>query len=162
MASLILNLKGQEQTELLGAICAKIITSLSQNLDQAVCVYLDGDLGAGKTTFSRGFIKACGYEGVVRSPTYTLVESYEFRDYKIYHFDLYRLLDPEELEYMGIRDYFAKSAVCLIEWPQKACGYIPKSDIKITFDYAQNQRRVVIESSLLTDDNMQAINTKFQ
>lgn len=162
MVSLTLNLKGQEQTELFGAVCAKIFTSLSQKINQAVCVYLDGDLGAGKTTFSRGFIKECGYAGVVRSPTYTLVESYEFRNYKVYHFDLYRLLDPEELEYMGIRDYFSKSAVCLIEWPQKACGYIPKSDIKITFDYAQHQRQVVIESNLLSEDNMQAIKVNFQ
>ena len=63
---------------------------------------------------------------------------------------------------MGIRDYFSKSAVCLIEWPQKACGYIPKSDIKITFDYAQHQRQVVIESNLLSEDNLQAIKVNFQ
>ena len=162
MASLTLNLEGQEQTEKFGALCAQIFTSLSAKLDHAVCVYLDGDLGAGKTTFSRGFIQSCGFDGVVRSPTYTLVESYSFRDYKVYHFDLYRLLDPEELEYMGISDYFAKGAVCLIEWPQKACGFIPKADITISFDYAQQSRRTVIESSLLTDDDIKALSANFQ
>ncbi len=157
MASLTLNLKGQEKTEQFGSVVAKILTDICQKQQKAICVYLDGDLGAGKTTFSRGFIQSCGFKGVVRSPTYTLVESYDFDNYKVYHFDLYRLLDPEELEYMGIRDYFAKACVCLIEWPSKALGYIPKSDFVISFDYDKQSRKAMIESNLLTETDIQSI-----
>jgi tRNA threonylcarbamoyladenosine biosynthesis protein TsaE len=96
----------------------------------------------------RGLLRHLGFEGTVKSPTYTLVEPYCINGRELYHFDLYRLADPEELEYMGIRDYLSSDALCLIEWPEKAQGFLPQEDLNVTLHHADKMRRVNISKKL--------------
>ena len=103
-------------------------------------VYLEGDLGAGKTTLVRGVLRAMGFKGAVRSPTYTLVEPYRLEDVTFYHLDLYRLADGEELEYLGFRDMLAEAALMFVEWPERAEGWLPPADLLIKIHHADEGR----------------------
>ena len=120
----------------------------AEAVDAPFVLFLQGDLGTGKTTFARSFIHASGFDGVVKSPTYTLVEPYELRPGEAgqprmcYHFDLYRLADPEELEFTGSRDYFNAQSVCLVEWPEKAEGFLPAPDCICRFSHHQTGRNL--------------------
>ena len=116
-------------------------------LKPGMVIYLQGDLGAGKTTLVRGILNALGYSGRVKSPTYTLLEPYHIAELDLRHFDLYRLHDAAEWESAGFRDEFDGHNIFLIEWPERALGLIPQADIKIEFEISGNQRKVEIHAS---------------
>lgn len=120
--------------------------SLGAALALGGVVYLEGTLGAGKTTLCRGVLRAFGYSGAVKSPTYTLVEAYEFPQSSVFHFDLYRLGDPQELDFMGIRDYFLPNNVVLVEWPVRGLGYLPEADLRLSLNPQREGRKLEIET----------------
>ena len=136
-------LADENATVSMGNALAQVV---KEKIKQGIIVYLYGDLGAGKTTLTRGFVRGMGHNGNVKSPTYTIVEPYELGDWKIYHFDLYRLADPEELEFMGIRDYFAENCCCFIEWPEKGAGLLAKADLTIEIVYIDEQRNIALHA----------------
>lgn len=123
-------------TEALGAALAK-------DCPGSACIHLHGELGAGKTTLVRGFLQAMGHEGAVRSPTYTLIEPYETSAGKFFHLDLYRLSDPEELEFIGLRDW-VDEGVLLIEWPEQAAGVVPVADIDVVLRVEGSAREATL------------------
>lgn len=101
--------------------------------DALAVLYLSGELGAGKTTFVRGFLRACGVSGPVRSPTYTLLELYPVGPVTLLHVDLYRLRGPAELESLGLREWARPGCLWLIEWPERGRGRLPPADLTLTF-----------------------------
>ncbi|OIQ84023.1 tRNA threonylcarbamoyladenosine biosynthesis protein TsaE [mine drainage metagenome] len=120
-----LALSDEAATLALGADLARV-------LEAGMTIWLQGNLGAGKTTLVRGLLRGLGHAGKVKSPTYTLVEPYVVSGLYLYHFDLYRFVDPEEWDAAGFRDYFNPQSVCLVEWPDKAGGLLPAPDVEIS------------------------------
>lgn len=135
-----LTLADESQTLQLGQRLASVLV-------RGGVLYLQGDLGAGKTTLSRGIIQSLGHSGAVKSPTYTLVEPYELSGLRVFHFDLYRLADPEELEFIGIRDYFDPGTVCIIEWPDRGGDLIPPPDLVLTLEKVGKGRSATLQAS---------------
>ena len=132
-----MRIKNEEQMLEVGA-------AFASKLDKGALIYLIGDLGAGKTTFVRGLLKGLGHTGSVKSPTYNIVEHYELAGQQLYHFDLYRVNDAEELEYMGIRDYLIDDSIAFVEWPDKGEGVLPMADVVIQFDIDGSERELMV------------------
>ncbi len=126
------------------ALGAKLAETLALCKD-GLLVYLEGDLGAGKTTLVRGLLRALAYEGKVKSPTYTFVEPYAISSLHLYHFDFYRFESAEEYLDGGFDEYFGKGAICLVEWPDKAAPYLPSPDVRICLSVLDDGRAVVLE-----------------
>jgi len=129
-----LDLRDETDTVTLGAKLAAV-------LSPGMLVFLQGDLGAGKTTLCRGIVAGLGHRGAVKSPTYTLVEPYENVCPPVYHFDLYRLDDPAELDGIGLRDYLDGEHLCIVEWPERGDGFLPPADLIITIAVAEHGRK---------------------
>ncbi len=136
----------------------KDLANSAQATSSHFILFLSGDLGAGKTTLVRGFLRGFDHTEAVKSPTFTLVEPYEFNHHSVYHFDFYRLKDEDELGYIGIRDYFHPKAYCLIEWPEKAIHQIPSPDLQVQIDIKGEQRMVhLVAKSNRGKDVLQAL-----
>lgn len=123
----------------------RFAAQLTKQLQKRDIVFLKGNLGAGKTTLVRGFLRAFGYTGIVKSPTYTLVETYSIDNITIHHFDLYRLNSPIELEHLGLDHYFTSNAICFIEWPEKAIELLPKPTYQILIKITDAKRIISFE-----------------
>ncbi|MBP6115670.1 MAG: tRNA (adenosine(37)-N6)-threonylcarbamoyltransferase complex ATPase subunit type 1 TsaE [Neisseriaceae bacterium] len=143
MTTQTMSLKDEAATMALGASLANVVKA-------PMVIYLEGDLGAGKTTLTRGLLRGLGHTGPVKSPTYAIVESYDMAQVKIHHFDLYRFSDPEEWLDAGLVDLFDEQSVCLIEWPAQGEGFLPEADWVVSLS-VQNQGRtctIIAKSSL--------------
>jgi tRNA threonylcarbamoyladenosine biosynthesis protein TsaE len=149
---LSVNLEGERKMQDFGAQLATAIGKI----DAPLLMLLNGDLGAGKTTISRGLLQGLGHQGAVKSPTYTLVEPYELDIGVGYHFFLYRLIDSEELEHIGFSDYLSEAKLCIIEWPENGGSYIPQPDISIDISVYQSGRRLTLNSA--TESGNRCIN----
>jgi tRNA threonylcarbamoyladenosine biosynthesis protein TsaE len=132
----------------------KFADFLSKFMPSGTILYLVGPLGAGKTTFARGFLQGLGYLGKVKSPTYTLVEPYLIADQTVFHFDLYRIQDAKELWSIGFLDYFSDDAICLIEWPEKGAPLLPSADLACYIAFSGEGREIKVEASSLRGEKI--------
>jgi tRNA threonylcarbamoyladenosine biosynthesis protein TsaE len=119
---------------------------LAACLTGGALVFLNGDLGAGKTTLVRGVLHGLGHTGRVKSPTYTLIEPYTIDARDVYHLDLYRLADAGELEWIGVRDLVGGEALCLIEWPQRGHGFLPQPDLDVELEVQSRGRQIRVRA----------------
>ena len=113
---------------------------ISYNIPRPLVIWLEGDLGTGKTTFARGLIQALGYKGRVKSPTYGLLEHYQLDSLQVLHMDLYRINDPGELEFLGLEDLLDEQTILLVEWPDRGGSWLPEADFIFRFAYAEPGR----------------------
>lgn len=150
-----LNLENEDDTQ-------NLATFLGQNIVQGV-IYLIGDLGAGKTTLTRYWLQKLGHQGAVKSPTYTLVEPYKINNKDVFHFDLYRLNDPYELELMGIRDYLdVENALFLFEWPSKGSDEIPQANYIINIEKTEDDTERQVTLTFDSQDFLTALEQNFK
>ena len=117
---------------------------LAAHVRPGASIWLQGELGTGKTTLCRGFIRASGYQGRVKSPSYTLIESYQTENFPVHHFDFYRMTEAVEVEWIGVRDYFHPGSVCLIEWPERAGDYLPSPVLRVVLTFDEERRRAAL------------------
>jgi len=150
MTTLSRHLATPEDTERFGA-------ALAAALPEALLVALEGPLGAGKTSLVRACLRGLGHRGPVRSPTYTLIEPYQCAGRRVFHLDLYRLAEPEELEYIGVRDIFAEPAVVLVEWPERGADALPAADLRIRLSLAGQARAVRAEAETEAGERVNAL-----
>lgn len=189
-------LKDEYATLVLGANIGRLLTLyVEKQLGRALCVFLEGDLGAGKTTLTRGLLRASRKQGVIKSPTYSIVETYHIdaslesktislctlddldmagllnnpqqvpqsasivakQPFEIAHFDLYRLASPEELEMLGIRDYFARSGICLVEWPDRGMDLLPKPDLTVVLEHCPHGRKLTLCSDMFSEEELKQV-----
>ncbi|MDR0673089.1 MAG: tRNA (adenosine(37)-N6)-threonylcarbamoyltransferase complex ATPase subunit type 1 TsaE [Zoogloeaceae bacterium] len=129
------------------AASASLGKALAACLHSGQVIYLQGDLGAGKTTLVRGLLYALGHTGAVKSPTYALVEVYVVSRLYLYHFDFYRFMSPEEFLDAGLDEYFRKDSICLVEWPDKASGYVPPADLVLSLHEGEAGRRCALAAN---------------
>ncbi|AXN02233.1 N6-L-threonylcarbamoyladenine synthase, TsaE subunit [Candidatus Purcelliella pentastirinorum] len=139
MCTYKIKLINELQTSLLGKKLSNIC------FKNKIIIYLNGEIGAGKTTLIRAFIKQMGYNKIIKSPTYTIIEKYNIKNIILLHIDLYRINNIHELEILGLNEYIEKSSICLIEWPKNGIKYIKKPDINIDLSYIDNYRKAKIK-----------------
>ncbi len=141
-------LKGDAETRSAGA---QLLRELQASTQLPGCVVtLSGELGAGKTTFTRGFMQACNYDGAVKSPTYTLIETYSTQVGEVCHLDLYRLEDPEELDFIGFRDLLEAENILLIEWPERVAAVADLATVQVQLEHRDSESRLIRVNSALT------------
>ena len=145
-----------DSPEAMEALGGELAAAVTGDAEQRNCVVaLRGELGTGKTTLARGFLRWLGHRRRVPSPSYTLLEPYDVAGWQVFHLDLYRVADGEELEFLGLRDLPVAAAICLVEWPERAKGFPLSPDLELGLGYAKHGRTV--EASALTDRGAAAL-----